>query len=447
MAEESVKNKSRFQSRRSIVSEGRLREMQAFGGNPIPHSDHHLMLEDFVSMSIRRQCRPLPMFKLQGQILMDLVDAENSVAEYKKKLIELEQDNASQEDIQFVQSELYKYRRLRYALRDIGDGIAWRLLESDRCALSQMAIRARKPHINKGGLEQELIELGDVINRTNEVAVLNDLTNILKKGDVTAKLADGSFEFVEVKSSNTKSSRLVRQKQDLEETISFLNDGEKKEGTELIRISILQVTPRSYLRNFERLLVRAETECLITEKIGEHLLLHLTDFLAARDEIDPSISFGERDAIIGQWQANSDMVLEFNTIDRYTHVQNFAPYSIFPIAHRLRVKLMTGALLVGTSLNASAVLRYLNRRGWAVVKGPEEFAKDFELDELTEVPFAALKKGPLTVHLPLPILGRLAHEYLSIVTLGDIFDAILKIGPTSADGIFPGLSGEALQWD
>lgn len=438
--------KSRFHARKSVVTEHRLREIGAFGGNPIPHSDYHLMLEDMVHMSIRRQNRPLPMLKLQGELLTDLVEAEDSVAQYKKKLAELEQCGAPEDDLTFVKAEYYKYRRLKYALRDIGDGIAWRFLGFDRCVLSQMGVHPRKQHINKEGTANELYELADVINRTNEVAILNDITHILKKGDITARLSEEMIEFIEVKSSNTKSSRLVRQRNDLEQTISFLNEGEKTKDGEQIRILNLPIEPRSYMRIFERHLMRAESECLLAEKIGEHLLLHITDFHAVKSETDPKQSFRKRDEIRERWEESGDLVMDFSSIDRHLHVQNFAPFSVFPIQHKYRVKLMTGALLVGASLNVSSVLRYLSSRGWTVVKRPEDFVRESAGTYSAEIPVAALKKGPLTVHLPMPMLGRLAHEYLSIKTLGDMLDALLKTGWNSADKHFIRFAEEDKQW-
>lgn len=149
MKKEVKTEKPKFQRRKSIVSEARLREIEAFGGNPIPHLDYHIILEDMLSMSIRRQGRPYPMLKLQGELLHEIGDAENSVSTYKKKLAEIKDSKeAPDSDIQFVKSELSKCRRLKYAYRDIGDGIAWRFLECDRCVLARLGVHSRKPQIN-----------------------------------------------------------------------------------------------------------------------------------------------------------------------------------------------------------------------------------------------------------------------------------------------------------
>lgn len=439
--------KPKFQVRRSVVTDNRLRELQNFGGQTIPHSDYHLILEDMVYMSIRRHGRPLPMLKLQGEILKDLVDYENSVSIYKKKLEELKRSNAPEEEIKYVESEWYKYRRLKYALRDIGDGIAWRFLGFDRFILSQIGKRPRKPHINIQGTEKELYELAETMNKHDEVALLNDLTNILKKGDITAKRPDGTFELIEVKSSTTKNCRVVRQKRDLEETVSFINDGEMMKDSELFRALTLPIDPRSYFEHFEKFLVRAEKVCALTERIGDHLVLQISDFTASKLLDDPEPVFKKHFEIVDSWRKSGDFILNTSSVDRYSHVQNYAPFSIFPIEHRFRVKLMTGAIHVNTSINVSSVLRYLAKRGWTVIKEPKDFRKEVEENELTEIAAGVLKKGPLTLELPMPIVGRLAHEFLSVATLGDMLDSILEAGQSTVNAVFTNFEGEAGQWD
>src|SRR5207248_793679 len=151
----------------------------------------------------------------------------------------------------------------------IGDGIAWRLLSYDRCAMIEIAKKARKQHINTEGLLQELTELGQAVNENNHVAILNDLTHFMKKGDVTARLDNDNFEFIEVKSSSSKNSRLSRQRKDMEETIAFLNEAERTENGELITIRELPIRPESYIKSFEKLLGAAEKHGMATGKIGE----------------------------------------------------------------------------------------------------------------------------------------------------------------------------------
>jgi len=155
-------------------------------------------------------------------------------AAVEKKIEELKTASADTADIEAVSAEQQRYTLLRRSLRDIGDGIAWRLLEYDRAALVSLASHPRKPHINVEGLPAELNAFAEMWNSyPGSLLVLNDLTHFLKKADVTVRRDADHFEFVEVKSSRTKSGTMSRQKADLAETLAFLNEqeGERHAGS------------------------------------------------------------------------------------------------------------------------------------------------------------------------------------------------------------------------
>lgn len=254
-----------------------------------------------------------------------------------------------------------------------------------------------------------------------------------------------------MKSSTAKNKRLTRQKNNLEQTVAFINDGEKMRDGELLKTTNLPIEPQSYMRNVERLLLRATKECILTEKIGDHLILHILDLKAMNPQIDPEPAFAKLKTEIQKWDERGDFILTMESGDRRGYVQNFAPFSVFPLPHNMRAKLMTGALMITAHVNLDEVLRYLSNRGWSVVKGPNELSAEAaeigEDNDDGEVFAAVLKKGALTVGLPMPIVGRLGHEFLSVKTLGEALDALYSMGPNSADALFLNLDGEASQWD
>ena len=75
-----------------------------------------------------------------------------------------------------------------------------------------MSAHATKQQIFSEGLMSELLEWSTQFDQSEGVAILNSLTNCLAIGDVTVVRSDGSAEVVEVKSSNTKSRRKIRQR-------------------------------------------------------------------------------------------------------------------------------------------------------------------------------------------------------------------------------------------
>lgn len=439
---------NRFRARRGVVDEHRIRELKAAGGRAIPPDDFLLLLEDHLAMSIRRTDRPFPMFKLQGNMLGDLIDAEKAVAAYKAQVAELEAAKAAEDEVDIARREWRMHQHVRTAIRDVGDGMAWRLLSFDRFALAQLALRPRKQHINLEGLGAELYELGEAFNAYGRVAILNDLTHYLKKGDITARVDDTNFEFIEVKSSNTKSSKIIRQRADLLETVQFLNErGKTVEGEALKALSVA-VKPRSYMHVVDRALSRAEQTGFASERIGDHLAIFVLDWDAgARHGIDISAALKPHGQIVDGWAGKGDLVLDLTNVDRYAHVQNVAPFSIYPLPHRHRVKLATAAFWVISTLNISAVLRYLSKRGWETIKEPRELVESIDCEKSVEVPVALLRKRPLTIGLPMTLVGRLANEFLALPTLADVLDAVVAAGRHAADGLFINLADEATLWD
>jgi hypothetical protein len=111
-------------------------------------------------------------------------------------------------------------------------------------------------------------------------------------------------------------------------------------------------------------------------------------------------------------------------------------------------KLMTGALSVMAYVNVSAFLRYCEQRRWKVVKMPVEHLEEAEKSgEGKSLRLATIRKGPLTLQLPGPLIARLGFEFLRPKTLVDAFEAQLALGEPATKMSFPNFSGEPEIWD
>ncbi len=349
-----------------------------------------------------------------------------------------------------MKAEQQLHTVIRRALRDIGDGIAWRLLDHDRAALTLLATHARKQHINVTGLSAELNALAEALNQTRGLAVLNDLTHFLKKADLTVRHDAANFDFIEVKSSRTKSGTLSRQRADLAETLKFLTEGEGERGREIVRIRSLPVRPHGYFKAVLSAIREAEQTGTASATIGQHLTVEFLDWSTALQRDTPDMSKLERArAVADRWEKDGDLVISQFGTDRYHFVRNFAPYSIYPFSALQRVKLMTSTLLTVSRLNVSAVVRYIESHGWNVVHHP-----DFHLaqaasteGDAANVPVATFKKGAMTVELPTTWVGRMAQEYLAPRTIVDAFEALLRAGPSEFGARLINYDGEPEQWD
>lgn len=446
----------RFMARHVAFDEFRRRQVDTWGGRAIPESEHLMVLEDYLDVSLRRRENSYPLFKLQLELLADVVLAERSIAAYKQKITETEQKpsgEAKDSELDGLNAQLEMFKRVRRALRDIGDGIAWRLLGYDRAALTALAKYPRKPHINLEGLMAEMGVFGEEYNRPGgRLAVLNDLTHYLKKADVTVRVDESTFEFVEVKSSLTKSGTLKRQRANLEETLRLLSEGQGEQGEDAVSIRELSVVPSSHMKPVAALIREAEMTGSACGAIGEHLVVGFIDWPTALT-LDPEIVMSKWErgrSLAERWRERGDVVYKGVGTDRYHEVRNVAPYSIYRLPAAQRVKLMTGALFTVSWLDVSAALRYVESRGWTLLRVPAGHATSGDTVDLETLRAAAaviVKKGSFTCHVPGTWLGRIAYEYLAPRTIVEALEAMRTARPHLAETTFPSFAGESQQWD
>lgn len=417
-----------------------------------------MVLEDYLHISLVRRQNGFPLFKLQMNLLEDLVLTEKAISAYKQERKERQEklsggvaDKGQLEDeIRGIERELHLHEAQSRAIRDIADGIAWRLFDYDRAILCEMANRPGNKHINLQGIEAELHEFGQVFNSKEGLAILNDLTHFLKLGDVTIRKDTGTFEIVEVKKGHKTSGRITRQKQDLRRTIAFFNTGKRDDEEGQIIISELDLVPDTYHTNVRTIIERAEKTGTAVERIGDHLIIQCTDFLKAND-----LGLEAAEAILpsafdwaDDWRKKGDLVLDFLSQEKYLNVRNYAPFSVFPLPETARVKLMTGAMWLIVFVNVSAVLRYIVDRGWKLVMAPHDYMEEYKKSGTLGTGFAAkLSQGPLSTQVPWVWFGRLGFEFLKPRTLAEMLEAILAGGPTEGTLSFVNLSGEPRIWD
>jgi len=448
-------SEDRIKTRFAVFNEKRRRQFQSAAGSALLPEELEMMLEDQLHITLVRRDSPLPLFKVQMSMLTDLVTSEHAIAHYKKAKEERERQPGNdvpgkdqlEEELRFIDREIHFHQAICRAIRDIGDGIAWRLFDYDRVTLAMIANRPASKHINLAGLEPELIEFSRAFDSREGAAVLNDLTNFLKLADVTIRKDDGTFELVEVKAGHKSSGRITRQKQALRRTVALLNTGVGED--EELMISQLEVTPESYIRNIAKVIQEAEKRGAATQRIGDYMMVECTDFEKAGEiglEAVKQILNQGRECT-RKWSKAGDIVLDLVSQDKYMDVKNYAPFSIYPLSEKTRVRLMIGSLFLVSYLNVSAVLRYTEERGWKVVKTPEEHHEEHKKSNTTDEWLATVRKGPLTSAVPPQLFGRLGFEFLKPKSLVDILEARLSAGPTETAKNLINITGEAQLWD
>jgi len=173
---------------------------------------------------------------LQEQLLATLMRIEKNVRRHRSELEEIRrylsmgrevsidkpEANRAKRAIALHRTRIKEYQLLLVTFRGIGDGLAFTYL--DKWDIKQLALKERSGFISgKSGLKFELKILRLAFSLGN-VALLNDLTNCLRHGDITI-LSKGRRLFVEAKSGRRQDTRAKRQESKLKDIVHYLTSG------------------------------------------------------------------------------------------------------------------------------------------------------------------------------------------------------------------------------
>lgn len=316
------------------------------------------ILEDYLYLSRKRQGNKTALAKLQLQMLSDIGVQEQIVKNYKKEL-----ENGAPQD--FVHSQISTHRMIANAIRQIGDGLAWRSFSYDRFTQRVLCANSTNQTTLAEGTIAELHEWSAINDQDQRKAIINAVTNCITIGDVTAIDAVGNVELIEVKSGKTKDRRLIRQKNRLKSAAGFLTSGVGTVNGKQVTAGSFPLTPRSRLLEVGTKLDEAGKSGWSAGLVAPHCYLDCFDMkmLASVEGLDAAV----RDAHLQldeQW--GEDLITTWNSLDVIAFTPNVAPFSVFPFDDRICIELMLGAKFFINSLNLSEVLRTFMRAGWSI---------------------------------------------------------------------------------
>ncbi len=378
------------------------------------------LLEDFLDISRRRKANWMALARLQISMLTELLLQESAVQHYREKLKELKSsqaagasDTETEQHLKAVKRELFFYRMFANVIRSVGDGIAWRTLGYDRAVTRLMSGRQTKQWLTSEGLLRELTEWSLQFERGDGLAILNALTNCLAVGDITVVRPDQSVGIIEVKSSNAKSGRTVRQKQSMTEVVTLLATGAGHTEDGDVQIEILPVVPEAGLDRLGELLQNASEKGFAGSKISNCLYAEVFDF-ARIEDIEKPLEEAEklRNTVVGAWEGRGDSILQMKSLDVLAFTPNCAPFSIYPFSSRTCIDLLIGSKVITTYLNHNAVGREFENHGWRVEQSPEELAEQGDKEAIM-----AIEKEGCHIRVPHADFTRLQMEALRVKTL------------------------------
>jgi hypothetical protein len=408
------------------------------------------IVEDYLYISRKRLSNKLAIFKLQLHILQDILTNINGIDKYKVQQKQLEREKGEKEisevdfnaQMESVKSEIFALELVNTALKEIVDGIAWRYLNYDRAVLYLLADKEPVSPIRVDeGFESNIHEFADAFLVPEQSAIINDITNFLRVGDVTIIKENGDIELVEVKNRKKRGSRITRQKRRMEELVELFNTGiANYDGKKLI-IHTSKVRQKNYLSTLLESIKKTRTRGFHSELIGEHAILEVADFeamskrSAAFEEFKQYLETRHR-TVKDKWKERGDIVIPFFFTEKLNYARNYVPFSIFPFDHEICTDILMGRIMVNVQINYSEIIRILDKHGWKTIDNLftkiQESKNDVELAKLRQQSlesFLTVRKGPIAVDLAPGKLGRLHFELLSPKVIIDELEEKLSGGP------------------
>lgn len=171
-------------------------------------------------------------YDIQMDLLEYIIEIENEIRTIKDKIklnkqISNDKNNENEVRKKFsIEAKELKelsilYKEAIKRLREIGDSLAFSYFSKHD--LKSLCWKQSAGFISgKEGLQNELAKLKSIFE-SGGFAVLNDITNSLRYGDITVD-DNGLPRLLEIKSSSNKNERIITQQQNIEQRMEMFNN-------------------------------------------------------------------------------------------------------------------------------------------------------------------------------------------------------------------------------
>lgn len=310
------------------------------------------MLFDLFRLSREIDRNPKDILAFQAGLAEILLHFQEKKAEFKREDNEL---------------GIAVVKRLTLILNRIADALVWRILGYDR-----ISIQLISEHSKTGSLNDTVF--GDfaiaqrIVEQENAIVLVNDLTTILRHGDLTIIGKDG-ISLMENKygKASKRDRRATRQRRHLEELLSFLNTGIRV--TENRRDFIVRADVP--IKTHHSAVAKAIAEA---KKTGYHRV-DISNVLAieavwAKEQSGKFPAERPFDGV--------EHIVRFHNLQVFDKpTTRIAPYGIFPLDHRSCYDLITGDILLVATLNFDH-LQALYRRFVLALELPQPSEKEIK---------------------------------------------------------------------
>ena len=398
-------------------------------------------LQSFMSRSRASQSAPVDLLALQAEMARELRGAQESQRKLEKQLAK----TSNSQDTVELNSLVGATKRIGYVIRQIADGIAWRALDYDRPLIQVLAMKPIAGQVNLLNTPQELEAAARYVAATGGIALINDLTNVLRYGDWMGIRQDGAFFIGEEKAGkgSRKSGRATRQRQRLRQILEFCRKGVGLTPEGFSQVFVHGVRLKTHLQAIRQLLLDARSGGSAHARLSECVAVDVWHMESVLDD-------GARLVLHNPFAATSDTVTSHSLLFFDKMSASPAPYSIFPFSDHDCADLMIGATCLIGHFDLGRLFRLFREQGLDVIQQSEDEACAFaELDigekrrRRDEIAYRISQPGrPGALLLSGGDIGRLCFEFMHEESLVEAAEeSLVEFGgvpaPVAVFSVFP----------
>ncbi|EOU1755128.1 hypothetical protein [Clostridium perfringens] len=260
------------------------------------------------------------------------------------------------------------YKEDMKRLREIGDSLAFSYFS--KYYLKSFCWKQSAGFIGgKDGLKNELNKLKSIFDEGG-FAILNDITNSLRYGDITVD-DNGKPRLLEIKSSSNKNERIIRQQQDIDHRMEMINNDylESFLGTD-------KKFKRVYSKNAEINYIE-ELQVLIDEAIQNGSVIKEIE-----EGLVYNIQYKTKDFKILKYieeTMNEPKVFFVNQMKNIN--ENYTPFPILIKNNDYLMEFYSGNLLISVFIDLEVVKRKIEEKGYLFdISENHEFIITFDLN-------------------------------------------------------------------
>jgi hypothetical protein len=354
-------------------------------------STNHRTVRQLIGM-LRRCEKPSDYYEFQKHLFQAIYKADTRRGECNRALKRLKAGKTAdapapptglaQGEVGSWQLEAFVYERIARQLRSVGDALAWQRFNYDRRLILTVSRNSPPGKMDgKDGLDYELGRIETIWKDSGHFALLHDLTNCLRMGDVSEFTADGGVLFHEVKKDpkHVNKEQLKR----IQQAIDAITKGGRLPGPQAdARITELTTPYKTDLKKLQDLLVLARRNGFKGMKLNDGrslMALSLPDALRLYGDGDSQKLATEKyaaekaAAIKRAGIGDVKHRLLGNSRDTAARAPYIAPWAIYPFSEEDCADLICDLIMFESIISVDHLAGRLEELGLGVeIKLPEE---------------------------------------------------------------------------